>query len=229
MFPFITCTRNPIGGGAKNGYWCIFNCSYCWANNLKDYRNWSKYHGEFRIFYKEFRRFKKDDFPFICDMIDIGDTRIPFDVLYDLFTWIDNLTCENVLLLTKNPYVYIDYKDIIPKKAVLGATIETDLNMHTSKYSKAPNPKYRLICMEKIRDLLPDNKRFICIEPIMEFTRTFKSDIEKIEPWSVAVGYDNYHNELPEPTKDKTLSLINQLEKFTIVFRKTIRKKWGLY
>ena len=229
MFPFITCTRNPIGGGAKNGYWCEFNCSYCYATDMKDYYNWDKYHGKHRLINKELKRkFKEDDFPFLCNMIDIGDSRIPKEVLHAFFDWIKSLSCDNVLLLTKNPYVYIEFSYLIPINVVLGVTIETDLGI-TIKYSKAPLPDYRLICMEKLKDILPNNKRFISIEPIMKFSPTFIKDIANINPWAVAIGYDNWHNELPEPTLKDTLELIKQLEEFTIVYRKTIRRRWRLY
>lgn len=227
MFPFITSTINPIGGGDSG---CIFNCSYCWAQDMKIYYKMDKYKDGFRLWNKELKKkFKKDDFPFICDMIDIGDTRIPKELLHTLFSWIKSLKCDNVLLLTKNPYVFLEFSYMIPKNAVLGATIETDLYMLTRKYSSAPTPKYRLICMEKLKNRLPNNKRFISIEPIMNFTRYFKSDIENIEPWGVAIGYDNYHHKLPEPRISETLSLIEQMEKFTTVYRKTIRDRWGLY
>jgi len=228
MHPFVTCTRNPIGGGNLN---CAFDCSYCWAQPMKEYHNWDKYHGEFRIIHKEIKRLlklKKDDIPFICDMIDIGEPRIPKHVLTYLFTLIGTLKCENVLLSTKNPYVYIQFKRNIPPNVILGVTIETDLDI-TAQYSKAPSTEYRLICMEKLKDLLPNNKRFISIEPIMKFSPTFIKDIHNINPWGVAVGYDNYHNELLEPTLKETLELIKQLKEFTTVYRKSIRRRWRLY
>lgn len=228
MFPFVTCTRNPIGGGDLK---CAFECSYCWAQDMKNRFKWKKYQGVFRIIHKEIKRLNKlkiDDLPFLCDMIDIGDPRIPKHVLIYLFTLIGTLKCESVLLLTKNPYVYIQFKRYISSNVILGATIETDLDI-TAQYSKAPSTEYRLICMEKLKDLLPNNKRFISIEPILDFSPTFIKDIANIEPWAVAVGYDNYFNDLDEPTLDITISLINQLEKFTCIYRKTIRKRWKLY
>jgi len=51
--------------------------------------------------------------------------------------------------------------------------------------------------------------------------------VELLKPEIIEVGYDNYGNKLIEPRLDKTLALIEQLEKFTIVKRKTIRKAWN--
>jgi hypothetical protein len=49
--------------------------------------------------------------------------------------------------------------------------------------------------------------------------------IREINPMIVSVGYDNYHNNLPEPSLGKTLRLIGKLEEFTKVERKTIPEK----
>ena len=69
---------------------------------------------------------------------------------------------------------------------------------------------------------------FISIEPILEFDlKWFVSNIKAVKPWAVAVGYDNYHNNLPEPELHKTERLIEELEKLNIkVYRKTIKKAW---
>jgi hypothetical protein len=52
--------------------------------------------------------------------------------------------------------------------------------------------------------------------------------MSRIVPWGVAVGFDNYRCELPEPTLVKTEQLITSLENEGIrVFRKTIRLSWS--
>jgi hypothetical protein len=66
----------------------------------------------------------------------------------------------------------------------------------------------------------------ISIEPIMEYTTGFLYDLFRINPKFVAVGYDNYGNELPEPYLAKTMGLIAALEQAGIkVYRKTLREK----
>jgi len=69
-------------------------------------------------------------------------------------------------------------------------------------------------------------RTFISIEPIMPFSEEFPWKIEKAEPWKVAVGYDNYDNNLPEPLKEETIQLIHDLRTFTSLDLKTIRKAW---
>ena len=57
----------------------------------------------------------------------------------------------------------------------------------------------------------------------MRFSGDFIKQLRKIEPWGVAVGYDNYKNGLPEPRLSDTKDLIAELEDFTTVYIKTLR------
>ena len=216
MFPFITHTVNPLGGGP-----CPFNCSYCWATDLKNRYNYEKYKGDWRIYPKELKQYKFGDIVFPFDMIDIGSPGIPDEIIYELMHWVASQPCE-MLLLSKNPAFYRKHRDIMPHNAWLGATIETDSNI-TLTFSKAPETWRRLLEMEWVADNLPANKPFVSIEPIMKFSPEFERDIMKIRPFAVAVGYDNYRNGLPEPNLAATEGLIKELETFTTVHRKTIR------
>ncbi|MBA7707801.1 hypothetical protein ES703_116684 [subsurface metagenome] len=70
-------------------------------------------------------------------------------------------------------------------------------------------------------------KKFISIEPICDFDLDeMLSWMAEINPEIIEVGYDNYHNRLREPPLAKTEKLIKELEGFTTVVRKTIRKAW---
>jgi len=52
--------------------------------------------------------------------------------------------------------------------------------------------------------------------------------ITDIEPECVSIGYDNYHNHLPEPPLEKTLKLIEDLENSGIkIERKTLREAYA--
>ena len=217
MFPFVTHTCNPLGGGP-----CPFSCSYCWATNLKNRYKYKKYQGPWRIYEKELKTYKHGDFPFPFDMIDIGSPNIPDEIIITLMAWIAKQPCE-MLLLTKNPAFYRENQDIMPHNAWLGATIETDNNI-TLKFSKAPEPWRRLTEMQYVADNMPANKTFVSIEPIMGFSPDFERELMKIRPHAVAVGYDNYNNQLPEPNLAATEALIKELETFTTVYRKTIRE-----
>jgi len=217
MFPFITHTVNPLGGGP-----CPYQCSYCWATSMKNRYKYEKYKGPWRIYEKELKSYNYGDFPFPFDMVDIGHPSIPEEIIIELLVWMIKQPCS-MLMLSKNPIFYKKYHDFLPHNAVLGATIECDNPALLLKHSKAPNPWRRLDAMKWLSVNQPQNKLFISIEPIMTFTNRFIERIRDIGPWGVAVGYDNYHNHLPEPRIEDTEDLISELQDFTTVYIKTLR------
>ncbi|GAI06806.1 unnamed protein product [marine sediment metagenome] len=85
-----------------------------------------------------------------------------------------------------------------------------------------PEPYWRTHAM-----LQTEHKRkAVTIEPILQFTSILAVWIEQINPEFVYVGYDNHNCRLPEPSLAETMKLIEQLEVFTEVRTKTIRKAW---
>jgi len=228
MYPFITNTHNPIGGGhviqQDGSITGCYNCTYCWASAMKNRYKWPKYLGEYRFIEKEFYvRYKEDDFTFVCDMIDIGKLSIP--LLVQLFNWLKDRPGK-ILTVTKNPKIYATLYNMgieIPDNIYLGATIESDKNYPS--ISKAPSQFDRLYWMQVISQLEIGDRLFISIEPVMDFDlKGFENILYTIKPWAVAIGYDNYNNGLPEPELSKVKNLISELEKYTTVYKKTLRE-----
>ncbi|KKM08130.1 hypothetical protein LCGC14_1726910, partial [marine sediment metagenome] len=189
MFPFINKTWNPIAGGP-----CLYDCDYCWARAMIEDPNpkWDnlrkKYTGPMRLHEAAMKvRFKPEDFVFVCDMMDIGDPRIPRNATTALFKKIESHPDTRFLLLTKNPYWYIVWldrlpgNDRLPKNVYLGATIETNLD-HTQAVSHAPSTTYRLNIMAALKVRYPDRPRFISIEPIMDFSDGFAQELIDLDP-----------------------------------------------
>jgi len=161
-------------------------------------------------------------------MSDIGYPNIPCEVIETVFDRIELQPDTKFLLLTKNPKFYNDYIWSLPDNVVCGATIETDLVRVSNAYTFAPDPTTRideLVWASCNRD---DLDYFACIEPVLRFSSPteFARKIRPFEPWGIAVGYDNYGNELDEPPLHETLQLVKELKKFTTVYEKTIRKAW---
>ena len=230
MFPFITHTCNPIAGGFFNTpdgeiVACPYSCSYCWARALINRYKYPKYQGPYRIHPPALKTYKQDDFPFVQDMTDIGAPGIPKEVIFNVITWAGSQPCP-MLFLSKNPDFYLKYLNYWPENTVLGATIESDLR-GVRQFSKAPLPISRLNAMiglkKQFLELGRKRRLFISIEPIMRFSQDFVKQLRKIEPWGIAVGYDNYKNGLPEPRLSDTKDLIAELEDFTTVYIKTLR------
>jgi len=232
MFPFITRCINPLGGK------CPHECVYCWARDFAKRYNLKKYQSDvYQLYEKELKRVPKGSFIFVQDMNDIFG-RIYLGHLYRIFEWIRDNPDSQFLLLTKNPIWYVEFirmENVIPSNAVLGCTIESDIDY--PEYSKAPKQSERLFWMKELRHEIGTGliysphttcpKIFISIEPILDFNlERFVKEIAMIEPWAVAVGYDNYGHRLKEPTLDLTRKLIRELRSFTRVYIKTLRKAW---
>jgi hypothetical protein len=72
---------------------------------------------------------------------------------------------------------------------------------------------------------LPFKNKVVSVEPIMDFDlEIFVQWLKDIGPVLVHVGYDNYKNNLPEPSLSKTYQLIDQLRAFTRVKTLTLRE-----
>ena len=224
MFPFITDTCNPLGGH------CIHGCIYCWSQSTKglvNRFNMQKYRGQPTLYKKELQsRWKPNSFIFLCDMLDAFADDVPIENILAMLEIPRNNVESQFLLSTKNPIRYLDVLEKIPRNCVLGLTIEHNLKQANISY--APQPFWRLFSMGTV--VHKDNgghKVFCAIEPILKFELDrFVESIKRLNPWAVAVGYDNYHHKLPEPCLADTKELIGELEKFTVVYRKSLRKAW---
>ncbi len=219
MFEFVTCTWNPLGGE------CLHRCSYCWARKLAERHGQKKYSGQPRIVEHELARenWKNGDFVFVQDMSDLFGQWVPEDLIRRVLERVRS-SYADFLFLTKNPQRYLEVADILPKNAVLGCTIESDL--YRAEITFAPDPFVRLDAMRLLADCLP-NRLFISIEPVMRFSSGFAEWLLGLPRllWAVAVGYDNYDCGLPEPSLADVEWLIAELEKKGVrVYRKTLRE-----
>jgi protein gp37 len=226
MFEFIDETWNPVAMR------CPHRCRYCWSEELKDgklrgsprYRNLRNLKDAPVLIEKELdRKFKSGTRVFVEDMGDLFADSIPVEWISKIIKIIRNFPQASFLFMTKNPRRYLSIEEHLPFSVLLGVTIETDRD--TSKFSHAPSPRQRFDAMAALRWRM----KFVSIEPICDFDLDeLAAWIYTINPQMVAVGYDNYNNFLPEPPLDKTMSLITRLEKFTRVYRKTIREGRGI-
>jgi len=191
-------TWNPFTG-------CKFNCSYCWARKLAEGKLNNSYPNGFIPEFHPDRlkvSFKPDDFVFVCSMGDISFTTLE---QYDqIDTVIQKFPDTKFLLCTKHPDIYVcGYP--FPDNVYHGVTLETNRD---TPMSKAPSPetRYQIMTLDK------HPHKFISIEPIMDFDLIeFSNWIYDINPEIVEIGADNYNNNLPEPSSDKILKLVDIL------------------
>jgi len=121
----------------------------------------------------------------------------------------------------------------LPDNLVVGTTLETNYSRFYGfggtpyeMISCAPQPYERIFWMQQVHH----KRKYVVVEPILDFDKvTLASDIKSIQPEFVYVGSCNHNYKelkLPEPPLEKTMQLIEELEKFTEVRRKTLRRAW---
>jgi DNA repair photolyase len=101
-------------------------------------------------------------------------------------------------------------------KSIFCTTIESNRNHVVMR--NAPSPVERAEATKEISEYVPV---YVTIEPIMDFDLDeMVRLVEMCNPTQVNIGADTGNNHLPEPPKEKVLTLIAELEKFTTVRRK---------
>jgi DNA repair photolyase len=213
MFSFVNCWWNPITG-------CLHNCSYCWARKKAKYRN---------NFAPTFHPralghiFKPNTVVFVVSEGDIFTKGGNLRWVYPILDKIRQNPQTIFLTCTKNPEGYLEVESDLPDNLIAGATIESDTSL--ALFSKAPSPQ------ERFRDFnaLRHNPKLLVAEPVIDFNlELYSRYILQVMPKWFAIGYDNYDNRLPEPSREKVEILIRLLESSgIIVFRKTIREANG--
>jgi protein gp37 len=204
MYEWTTHQWNPVGGE------CIHNCTYCYVNK------WGK---KRPLAFRE--KYLKDD---------LGSNRTIFVVSGgDLFArdvpdkWIERVIAHckefdnTYLFQSKNPTRIADFRLQLPDKSIICTTIET--NRMYPEMGESPHPLIRSSAMGLFFERFV---RYVTIEPIMDFDLDeMVNAIKECNPFQVNIGADSGNNHLTEPTKDKLLSLIGELQKFTTIAKKT--------
>jgi len=230
MYSFVAEERpNPLGGSCYNCFYCYIHGSKSMKTRFKHMRE--KYSGDFKLYPKILERLRniRSDKPiFFCDCIDYLHKDNSVDNILDILWHIKNNRYNTIFLsVTKNPKRYIEFEEYIPSNMRLGATIES--NRVYNNVSHAPSNMKRINAMLDIvnNDNIEHIPRFLSIEPIMSFDYDiFYSCIEKINPvFGIAIGYDNHHHKLDEPSFKEMFSLRkNLIFSGFRVFDKSLRK-----
>ncbi|HEY0088889.1 MAG TPA: DUF5131 family protein [Candidatus Lokiarchaeia archaeon] len=214
MYEWITHTWNPLGGKCPHG------CSYCSTNKFYYPHLIKKYSGEVRLVESELKtNLGTGNFIFVCAQHDLFAEGIPREFIMKIQNHcrkFDNF----YLFQSKNPEGFITFQHTMPEKTVICTTIETD-RWYKEFMGNSPHPYIRTNDMLRI-----DFKKYVTIEPIMNFTLERMIEIMKaIDPIQINIGADSGNNHLPEPPKEKILELIAELEKFTVVKQKSNLKR----
>ena len=204
-------TINPLVLNKKDCLNCFYKCIYCYAKNMyirfknKDNFTPGVYEGRLKGL-----KYAKDNV-FISSIIDLFHDCIP----NSLISYIIEKTNEynenncNLYFLTKNPLRYQTFLNYFDNETTwLGATIETDSYKSQSyQVSAAPDPEKRIVHFKKVD--YPN--KFVSIEPILRFNKSFIKKILEINPRLIFIGANSdIHSRkiLKEPKRKEILEAI---------------------
>jgi DNA repair photolyase len=232
MYEFIDETRNPLAGK------CMHGCSYCYVEKSKKrYKShMKKYSGPPRISKNGIKQINgKDKKIFVVTMNDLFAENVP-DIVISKILERCNKYNNDYLFQTKNPKRLLNYLQFfgntnmfnqVTPHIIKGSTVVTTLE--TDKFipqimNNSPKPIERAAYFSMINEKMFN--KCITIEPIIDFDMSrFIQMIKECRPDQVNLGADSGGNKLPEPSKDKILELISELEKFTKVHQKKNLKR----
>ena len=202
MYSWVTHTWNTIKGECPHG------CTYCYM------RRWGKQE-PVRLDESEFKTdLGRGNVIFVGSSCDMFTRRIPSEWIIKTLSFCKSFQ-NTYLFQTKNPEAFKDFEIYLPLQSRLCTTIET--NRYYEQMGDTPHPSMRA---EDLSDMKGWD-RYVTIEPIMDF------DIDElvlmlklINPKQVNIGADSGNNNLPEPSKEKLLSLIDAIKGFTVIDQK---------
>lgn len=236
-----TVKRWPILKGK-----CLHDCVYCWVQDMCNQFPYmkKKYSGPVEIDEKQWKAlktFKEEDVVFVAETNDLFAEGVNTDIIADVLE--ATTSCNATFMFcTKNPKRYETFPigRYISSRDILGCTIETTCSFFEgddfpgryekekillySDFSKAPLPSDRLKAMQELNH----PRKMISVEPILDFSPDFASEILKCKPEFVYVGYDSKGHKLPEPSLAATQELIWTLrrEDNIKVYEKELRPAW---
>ena len=202
-------TINPLVLNKKDCYNCFYNCIYCYSRNL-----YLRFKDKFSpgIYENRLKGLKyATENVFISSTTDLFHECIPNSLIYYIIEKANqyNENNCNLYFLTKNPIKYKGFINYFDKETNwLGATIETD-SYKFQKYevSAAPDPEKRI---DHFKNLNYPNK-FVSIEPILRFNKSFIKSILEIKPRLIFIGANSdIHSRkiLIEPKREQILEAI---------------------
>ena len=203
MYDFITHTWNTIKGE------CYHDCNYCYM------KRWGKLN-TVRFDRKELNTdLGHGNFIFVGSSCDMFAENIPKEWIVETLRYLCKFD-NKYLLQTKNPKRLFGLD--LPK-CVICTTIESNI-FYPSIMNNSPKPSERAEYMQKLSDC--GFETFVTIEPIMDFNLpSMVALIQQCNPGQVNIGADSGNNKLPEPSKEKVMELISELQKFTTIHNKS--------
>lgn len=213
MYSWVDKTRNFLGGS------CPHQCNYCYVKSFKIPSLKERYSGKLRLLEKELAKPEgSEKMIFVCSCNDLFADAVPNEWINKVLLHCNAYPKNIYLFQSKNPLRFLYFYREFPKNSILGTTIETNFNLCPTK---APQVDARYNAMIMLKDQGWKGKKMCSLEPLMDFDLDILvSWIKEIQPESVSIGADSKEHNLPEPSTEKVLALIEKLSKFTKVIQK---------
>jgi len=213
MYDWTTHTHSHLGGQ------CPHRCVYCYVQRNR-FGVAPRYQGPVRLLDNEFTvDYGVNRTIFIEHMNDMLAKEVPE-------SWVVRIL-EHCAQYPENKYVFQSKNPgrasrlNLPAGSMFGTTIET--NREIAGVSQAPIPWDRAVDIKLLRR--QGLRTFITIEPLLDFdVETFAGMIIEARPEFVNIGADSKGCDLPEPSAEKVMALVAQLQAAGV----NIRKKTNL-
>jgi hypothetical protein len=218
MYDFITHTWNTVKGICPHG------CSYCYMKRFKNQKPVRFERNELREFDRDCEKYGPGLFIFVGSSCDMWAEDIPDSWISDTLAKCREADLNAFLFQSKSPFRFVPWSGSIPAGSILCTTIETN-RTYRAVMGVCPTPWSRAYSMAEI----PDFRRFVTIEPIMDFDlEPLVELVKRCEPEQVNIGADSGGNHLVEPSRRQVLALIDELHAFTKVdLKKNLRRILG--
>ena len=203
MYDFVSHTWNTVKGECPHG------CTYCYMTRFGKQNPVRFDESELRT------NLGSGNFIFVGSSCDMFADDIPQEWIERTLEHCEKFT-NKYLFQTKNPKRLLDFE--LPESVVC-TTIETDI-FYDRIMANSPHPAERA----KFMSILSRRgfETFVTIEPVMDFNLPDMINlIKECNPRQINVGSDSGGNGLPEPSKDKLLNLISELDKCTRIHKKS--------
>lgn len=205
MYEFVTHTWNTTKGECPN------SCKYCYMHRRGKQL-------ELHFDEKELKtNLGKSNFIFVGSSCDLFAEDMPEEWILSTLEKCAHNQDNKYFFQSKNPERMIRMVKNAQFDCCICTTIETN-RIYEDIMGNAPSPKDRALSFEKYSGKL---EKYVTIEPIMDFDlEELVALIKQCNPKQVNIGADSGNNHLPEPSKEKVLSLVDELNKFTVVANK---------
>jgi DNA repair photolyase len=225
MYDFVTHTWNTVKGA------CPHDCEYCYVKRIAKRFKKSQpppYFDECELK----TNLGSGNFIFVGSSNDLFADEIPDEWIIKTLHYCAQNRANRYLYQTKNPLriakmIWRNKIEYARWRDVFCVTIESNRD-YPKFMGNAPKIEDRFDGMMWL-----DGIRHLTIEPIMDFDldifvdrikRTHRGHLHEYVK-QVNIGADSGRNHLPEPSAEKIMALISELEKFVVVNRKSNLKR----